>query len=244
MIRSFLSALSFLTILPGLRAEISEKAFSRAPIWFPLVGYLIGTAGLGLSQIFLGWLSPWLNSFLLLLFLVILTGALHLDGLADWADSFAGKDPEQRLKIMKDSHHGTFGILALILVLLGKFLAIGLLIEEKNLVMLALAPGLARLSPTLILGLIPYARTEGGTGTIFEQGKRKWHLLFAFALAGAPVAILRSFSGLIGLGIVLLLSLVFAWDGQKRLRGFTGDLLGASIEICELANLLSAAVIL
>jgi len=243
MIRSLIDAFSFLTILPALRGQISEKSFSKAPIWFPLVGYFIGFLCYGIAQILSERIAPRVIAFLILLFLVIITAALHLDGLADWADSFAGRNPEQRLKIMKDAHHGTFGIIALALVLLGKFLAISILIKQKNLLMLALAPGISRLSLTLIMGAVPYARPEGGTAEVFARGKKKWHLLVAFLLALAPVALVQSISGLAGLGIVLVLSLLFAWDGKRRLGGFTGDLLGACVETSEFIILFSGILL-
>jgi len=252
MIRSILSAFSFLTILPVRAGKISEPEFSSAPAWFPLTGFFLGSICLGMAQLLSGKIPAQLISFFILVFLAMITGGLHLDGLADWADSFAGRNPEQRLKIMKDSHHGSFGIIAIVLVLLGKFVAFNLLLENDNLLMLALAPGLARLSLTLILGTTPYARSEGGAGTLFAQGKKKWHLALAIALgilplitlwAGQAPPLLSGITGWISLGIVLILSFLFRWDGIRRLGGFTGDLLGASVEVCELAVLFSAALV-
>lgn len=243
MIRSLLAAFSFLTVLPGRAGKFSEADLAGSPAWFPLVGYFIGFICLGLAQFLIGRIPLPMISFLTLLFLVLITGGLHLDGLADWADSLAGDNPEQRLKIMKDTHHGSFGIIALAMVLLGKYLAINLLLQQQNLILLALAPGLSRMGLTLIMSTTAYARPEGGLGTIFERGKKKRHLAAAGIIALLPLIILRSLPGLICLGVILILSLLFRRDGKRRLGGFTGDLLGASAEVCELATLFGGVLL-
>lgn len=246
MIRSFLFALSFLTIFPVKTEKFSEKEISRAPVWFPVIGYLIGIFSMALAKILIEKINSLLISFFVLLFIIIITGAFHLDGLADWADGFAGKTPEHRLKIMKDHHHGTFGIIALIMLIFGKFLAIYLILKNDELVFLTIAPGLARLSIPLIISETPYARTEGGCATIFVKGTKKWHPVLAFIIAAlliTPFSLSRLPLTIFCISICLLIGFLFRYDAIRRLNGFTGDILGASSELSELAVLLSSSLL-
>jgi adenosylcobinamide-GDP ribazoletransferase len=122
---SFLAALTFLTIIPiRTRRAFPERAVGRAMSWFPAVGLVIGlltaAALYGLTRLLPGWV-PEAGA---LVFLVVLTGALHIDGLADSFDGlFGGRDREARLRIMKDTRIGAYGLAAVVCVLLLKFAA-------------------------------------------------------------------------------------------------------------------------
>ena len=130
---SFFLAWQFLTILPGWRSEqeVSPYLLGRSTAFYPLVGLLLGL---------ILWASYWVFSLafsrtvcdgLVLLVLVLVTGAFHLDGMADTLDGMAaGKSTEERLLIMKDHRVGTFGVVGLILILGIKFLALNSLPDE------------------------------------------------------------------------------------------------------------------
>ena len=121
--RSFLIAVAFLTIVPiRFRSQLPAAAVARSRFWFPVVGLLLGLALGGLANLVAGLGKPSLEAFLVLLAWVLLTGALHLDGFTDLCDGlFGGSTPEERLRIMKDPHLGTFGLVGGVLLMLGKF---------------------------------------------------------------------------------------------------------------------------
>jgi len=237
MISSIRYALSFLTILPLGKKETNPGKLAGSSAWFPLVGYLLGAVYFGIAKIFSGRLAEPLISFLVLFLMIVLTGGLHLDGLADWADGLGGKDREDRLRIMKDPHKGSFGVSAIILDLLGKFLAIYFLISQKQFIPIFLASGLARFNLTLLIYTIPYARTRGGTGGVFARHKKFWHLALALGTALVPLIYFNQIIIWLALALSLSIALVFRILALRFLGGFTGDLLGASAEFAELALL-------
>ena len=124
MIRSFLIALQFLTRIPvRFKTEPVESEYRRAIAFYPVVGLLVGLSGMGVYFVSILVFSQPITVVFVLMFLVAITGALHEDGLADCADAFGGGyDRDQILKIMRDSHIGVFGALALVFVLWLKFL--------------------------------------------------------------------------------------------------------------------------
>jgi adenosylcobinamide-GDP ribazoletransferase len=243
MIKSILAAFSFLTIAPVGRINFSEHELSSAPAFFPLVGFAIGAVCMGAAVLLHGRIAPELVSFFILAFLVVITGALHIDGLADWADGFAGKDPEHRLRIMKDTHHGSYGLTAIVLLLLGKWIALFLVVSKASFFILLVAPGLSRFSMQLVLATTDYARRDEGTGSLFAQHKKSWHLAVAAAFALGSLFFLALPQALGAVAVVLAISFLFRSYGQGRLGGFTGDLLGACCESCELLLLMLAAII-
>lgn len=243
LLKSLGNALSFLTILPWTKAEVKEEELAGASAWFPLAGYFLGAIYFGLARALYGrWPEP-LISFVILALMAAITGGLHLDGLSDWADSLGGRDKKQRLMIMRDSRSGSFGIIAICLVLIGKMAALCLLIAQKNFLSLFLAAGLARLSLTIIISTTPYARIDGGTGEVFSRFRRKWHLAIALLIALAPVILIHQPFAWLGLAAVILISGMYRLLGMRLLGGFTGDLLGASVEVCEFAILFLAAAL-
>src|SRR5512141_1600694 len=160
-----LFALGFLTSIPVRTPAPQPGDLGRAGVWFPIVGLLLGAilagAQYALNQVF----SPLLSAALLVALWALLTGGLHLDGLADCGDGLlAAVSPERRLEIMRDPRLGTFGGAALILHLLLKTLAVAAL-SGPALIALGLAPALARWL-ILIVAAQPSAR-PGGLGADF-----------------------------------------------------------------------------
>ncbi len=250
VVQSFLIALAFLTVLPvRLRRLPSNSVVAVSRLWYPVVGLLLG-ASLGFAAYgLLAVASPGLTAFLVLALWVIATGALHLDGLADLADGlFGGRDPQERLKIMRDPQVGTFGVLACVLVLLGKFVLLQeLATRDREAMAHALAASVlvARCGILLMAGLSRYPRPEGtGKAVIAAAG-------LADAIVGIILAVLlnRLFGPACGCAGVLcaaswalLVVLVLTWLGQRRLGGVTGDCLGAGVEMAEMSYLLAAVI--
>jgi adenosylcobinamide-GDP ribazoletransferase len=241
---TFFLAFRFLTILPlGKGWEDKPDLVAAAGKYYPLVGLIMG----GMFWIFYygtrSLFSPALSSGLLLLFWVILTGALHLDGLADCLDSlYGGRDQESRLRIMKDVHLGTMGIVGLILMLGLKFLALGeILLSPRLTLWIILIPALSRWTPIFLCCFFPYARPSGGLGQALVQGTGKKELFWATLLAFGPVVLLERFWGL---GLILAIALWSLGCGRyflKKLGGVTGDVMGAVIESSELLAMLFIA---
>jgi adenosylcobinamide-GDP ribazoletransferase len=234
---AFLLALRFLTIIPlGRGQEINSDSVAAAGKYYPLAGLVIG----GLI-----WLLYYGSQFLfplavstglLILFWVLLTGALHLDGLADCLDGlYGGTDPDSRLRIMKDVQLGTMGTVGLILILGIKFLVLREILSFPSLlVWIVLIPALSRWTPIFLSLICPYARPGGGLGQALVQGTGKKEFFWATLLAWGPVLIMGRFYGL---GLILVLLLWSFFCGRyfiRKLGGITGDVMGAVIETSEL----------
>ncbi|MBA4393644.1 MAG: adenosylcobinamide-GDP ribazoletransferase [Desulfobacca sp.] len=238
---AFWLALRFLTIIPlGRQKEIDFDSVAAAGKYYPLVGLIFG--GLAWS-FFYGavFLFPLAVSVgLLLVFWVVLSGALHLDGLADCLDGlYGGNTPEQRLVIMKDVHLGTMGIVGLILILGIKYLALREILSFPSPGMwIILIPSVSRWTPILLAFLFPYARQGGGLGQALVKGTGEKELFWATLLAWGPVLALGGYYGLGLIGVVCLWSLLCGWYFHKKVGGITGDVFGAVIETCEVWGLL------
>lgn len=239
--KAFLLALRFLTIIPlGQAQEITPHSVAAAGKYYPLVGLIIG----GLLWLFFKGVAfgfPLSVAVgLTIIFWVILTGALHLDGLADCLDGlYGGSDPDSRLRIMKDVHLGTMGTVGLILLLGIKFLALReLLVAPFLMIWIVLVPALSRWTPIFLSFTLPYARPSGGLGQALVQGTRKRELFWATLLAWGPVLLIGRFYGL-GLILVLLLwSLCWGRYFFKKIGGITGDVMGGVIESSEVLAML------
>ncbi|MBZ9783597.1 adenosylcobinamide-GDP ribazoletransferase [Pseudomonas sp. REP124] len=241
----FWIALQFLSSLPiRLPGMPAPQELGRSLLFYPLVGLLFGVILWALNWLLLG--APlFLHAALLLTVWVLLSGALHLDGLADSADAWLGGfgDRERTLTIMKDPRSGPIAVVTLALVLLLKFCALLALIEQHNAVGLIIVPLLGR---SALLGLFlttPYVR-PGGLGQALAD-----HLP---RLAGKQVLAVSALvcvliAGLAGAVAVVLAVLVFVWLRQlmiRRLGGTTGDTAGALLELLEVAVLLGIALTL
>lgn len=234
--RSFLLSLRFLTILPlGGYPSPTEASIIAAGKYYPLAGLIIGGLLWGFYQGLELIFPPPVAAGLLLLFWVLLTGALHLDGLGDCLDGlYGGSNQEERLRIMKDVHLGTMGIVGLILMLGLKYLFLNEMLYDPSLwIWLFLLPALSRWTPIFLSFLFPYARPGGGLGAALVSGTGKKELFWATVLAWGPVLVFTGFWGIGLIGVLLIWSLICGWYFSKKLGGVTGDVLGAVIETGE-----------
>jgi adenosylcobinamide-GDP ribazoletransferase len=241
---SFFLAWKFLTILPGWggKGAIDPQRLGPSMAYYPLVGFFLGLI-LWIFFWFLTWMFPRnLADGLLLFLLVVLTGALHLDGLADTLDGLAhGRSAEERLQIMKDHQVGAFGVIGLILILGIKFLALNSLPKQIAIKGLLLAVTLGRFSMVQLLYGSPYARKNGGLGLSFKEqlGKKEMILSAIFALA-ISFFLLRG-GGFILWGAVCLSTFLLGKFFTRKIGGVTGDILGAGNEINETLILIMVA---
>ncbi len=237
-----LIAVQFLTSLPvRLPGMPSAQEMGRSLLWYPVVGLLIGLLLFALNAV-LADTPTLLRAALLLAAWVALSGALHLDGLADSADAWLGGfgDRERTLTIMKDPRSGPIAVVTLVVVLLLKFAALVALLEHFQWSALLLAPWLARGLLPLLFMTTPYVRSGGLGQALAEHLPRSalpW-LLGAHALA----MLMFGWAGLLALVSGLLL---FAWLRGRmvaRLGGTTGDTAGAMVELVECLVLVVLAV--
>jgi adenosylcobinamide-GDP ribazoletransferase len=235
----FLTAIQFLTILPiGYKGSFNPQ---KMQAFFPLVGLLIGAMLVGIDWAASLLWPVWVVALIDVTFLAWVTGALHLDGLADTADGLYGKwSKEKTLSIMKDSRTGAMGVVAIVLCLLLKAGALAALHEQRYLYLLII-PCLARSSFLFGFRFLPYGRSEEGTGRPFFDQKPGvlgfWGLLIPLGLT-----IVMGWNGLtIGVAF-LIITLIILIYYKQRLGSITGDMFGAMAESEETLLFLIASV--
>lgn len=235
-------AVQFLTILPvRLPRSIPDGAFPGAVALFPLVGLAIGGLVASVDAL-LGLVLPTsVTAAVDLAFLAVLSGGLHLDGLADAADGLLGNlRPERRLEVMREGGIGAFGAAALVLVLLVEYGGLLSLGPGSRFAALVAAVALSRWAMSLLLWAFPYARAEG-TGSAFRSGLRPAHLLVATLCAGLIVGALFSFGGALLLVLGGGTALLVGWYALRRVGGCTGDVYGAGGELAFAATVVAIA---
>lgn len=244
---SFLTAIRFLTAIPlPFKNNDSAESMGRSTAFFPAVGLIIGMVLAGLNLLFRLILPPPLVNALLIVSLVLITGAMHLDGLADTCDGMAGnKSAEDRWKVMHDSRSGAFGITGIALVLLVKYASLNCIPGNLITMSLLMMPVLSRWAMTYAIIAFPYARPEG-LGKPFNTGISRWRFVTATLTALAVTVAAGWFAGLAyywlaGPAIMLavwviiwLVSLYFKW----KFSGLTGDTYGAINETAEVSTLI------
>jgi adenosylcobinamide-GDP ribazoletransferase len=240
----FWIALQFLSSLPiRLPGMPTPQELGRSLLFYPLVGLLFGAILWALNWLLLG--APLLlHAALLLTVWVLLSGALHLDGLADSADAWLGGfgDRERTLTIMKDPRSGPIALVTLVLVLLLKFAALLALIEQQHSIFLIVVPLISR---SAMLGLFlttPYVRAGGLGQALADHLPRMagWQVL---AVSAAGCVLIAGFSGVLAVAVA---AVIFLWLRQlmlRRLGGTTGDTAGAMLELMEMTVLAGLALV-
>jgi adenosylcobinamide-GDP ribazoletransferase len=231
-------AVRYLTIVP-VRGGATRglQGLGGAAAWFPVVGLGLGLALALVAALTARLFPPLLASLLTVTVWKLLTGGLHLDGLADCLDGLVGRDAEHRLAIMHDSRIGAFGAIGLILYLLLEIAAVSELTVPARWQALIAAPAIARAVPPLLGLLFPAARSEG-MGAAFRAGLRRGAVAVALAIALAVALAALGWLGLVALAAALLAAAALGRFLASRLGGVTGDVLGAAVEISELVVLL------
>ncbi|WP_411959967.1 adenosylcobinamide-GDP ribazoletransferase [Pseudomonas mandelii] len=240
----FWIALQFLSSLPiRLPGMPAPQELGRSLLFYPLVGLLFGALLWALNWLLLGTPSL-LHAALLLSAWVLLSGALHLDGLADSADAWLGGfgDRERTLTIMKDPRSGPIAVVTLVLVLLLKFAALLALIEQQHSLFLMIVPLIGR---SAMLGLFlttPYVRA-GGLGQALADHLPRLAGKRVLAVSALACVLIAGFSGVWAL---VLAGGMFVWLRQvmlRRLGGTTGDTAGAMLELLEMVVLVGWALV-
>lgn len=228
----FLAAVQFLTVIP-LHRDVTQKELGRSLVYFPLVGLGIGAVLFGLDRFFILFLPAAVGSALLIVVLVLLTGANHLDGFIDTCDGMAaGRSPQERLDIMCDSRVGGFGVVGACCLLLVKYVSLLFLPGAYRMAGLLLMPVLGRWAMVYAIFAYPSAR-KTGMGQTFKEQTDRWKMIIATLIAIAISVALMKLWGLALMAAIWLSVLVLASFLKGRLGGLTGDTYGALNEVVE-----------
>ncbi len=239
---NFFVALQFLTIFRP-RPDFAEDGttVARSQAWFPTIGLLLGVALLAIDRAASRALPDASVDVLLVVALAVLTGALHLDGLADAADGLlGGRTPGRRLEIMRDVHAGTYASVAVVSVLAWKWAGLVALPSNVRVETLVLTPCLARFAMLVTIAAFPYARADG-MGTSFRERAWPFALLAGGATALAASVVLLGAGGLYVVAFAGVCALVLGAYARRLTGGVTGDVYGATVEISEAAIFLFIA---
>jgi adenosylcobinamide-GDP ribazoletransferase len=238
-LNGLLGAVQFLTRLPVPGGDYRLEA---AVVWLPLVGCLLG-AVLAMVDWAMRWLQApaLLASTVVVVLLLMLTGALHVDGLMDTCDAvLVHATPERRLEIMRDPRVGAFGVAGLVSVIVLKIASVDALADAIRPFLLILAPGLGRWAIVLVASLFPYGR-KNGLGAPLKAAATPRALVVA-SLVPLVGCVLVWPAGIIGAAVGALLALALGRWLMRQLPGLTGDCYGAVCEVVETGVWLSAAL--
>lgn len=242
--QSFVLAVQFLTRIPTPQIhDFKPTSLGRASGYFPLVGLLIG--GILAGTAYAGSLvDPWVGAVLTLSVWVMITGALHLDGLSDLADALGAShaNPERFHDVLKDPHIGTFGVATLATQMLLKLVLLMLIARSGQVWLIILVCAWARLGPLFWAHYLPVLKPT--TNASEGSGERfSWEISTATPWVWSCVLLLGTFiSPAFAFGPVALG--IWALYLHRRLGGQTGDALGAGIEVTETILLLACVVFL
>jgi adenosylcobinamide-GDP ribazoletransferase len=243
-IRIFLSAVQFLTRLPVPAGEFRADDLRRSLAFFPLVGLLLAAGGLLVRFLLARYVENGVIVLAILLYLVLSTGALHEDALADAADGFGGGwNKEQMLAIMRDSRIGSYGAIAIVFSLLGRFVLLTELPTTKFVAYFAASQVLSRWTPLPLSFFLSPARADSGQGSRVA-GKVSWLSLLIGTLVALGIAALFLHSAVLWAGLTAaVITLITGLYYQKRLGGVTGDCLGATVQLTEIGVYLAGLVV-
>lgn len=238
------SAIRFLTIIPIGKRQDKASGLAASLIYFPVVGLFLGLVLAICSNFFTAFgLGEIPSAAIVIILLVILTGGLHLDGLADTADALlSGRKKDEILKIMRDPHIGTMGVLAIVTVILLKIAllsSISLPFKGTSLALMCVA---GRWSLVFSLFAFNYTRTEG-KAKAFSDGIDVKKLVIATIIALGLSVFLGGMAGLIVVAITSVAAYAIGRSVSRKTGGITGDALGAINELSETLVLLAICFI-
>jgi adenosylcobinamide-GDP ribazoletransferase len=231
-----LVAFQFLTRIPTLSKTFEADSLSRAAKFFPLVGLAVGCGATLLQKLLLSHLSGALIALVILAYLMLITGCLHEDGLADTADGFGGGwNKDQILAILKDSRIGSYGAAALVLSLLARYVLLSSLPVERFAAYVISSHVLCRWSSLPLSYFLSSAREQEGQGARIAKLTSLSTLIIGSLFSLAVVIFALRWSAvapLLATLVIVMLSGLFYW---RKVGGVTGDCFGATNQLAEIA---------
>jgi adenosylcobinamide-GDP ribazoletransferase len=230
------TAFQFLTRIPMPSTTFAEDSLPRSVKFFPLVGLVVGSGAVLLQRILIVHLARPLAAFVVLSYLVLITGCLHEDGLADTADGFGGGWTKDRiLAILRDSRIGSYGAIALVLSLLARYLLLASLPIGHFPAYIISAHVLCRWSSLPLSYFLPPAREQNGQGARIARLTSFSSLLFGSLLSIAIVIYALRRSAVAPLLAASLVVFMSGWFYYRKIGGVTGDCFGATNQLTEIA---------
>jgi adenosylcobinamide-GDP ribazoletransferase len=234
-VNELLLAFQFMTRIPISGLPREPRALARAAKFFPVVGLAIGLIGVAIYRALVARMQPQLVALVLLVYLVLITGALHEDGLADAADGFGGGwTKEKILMIMRDSRIGSFGAVAVALSLLSRFILISNTSPARLPGFLIASSVLCRWTALPLGFWLPYARDDQGLGGTVAGRMPVGSLLWGTALAVLSVATALGLGSFLPWLITLLITAASGLYFRRHIQGVTGDCFGATNQVTEI----------
>lgn len=241
MVKGFIILLQFMTRIPvPVKVEYDEEKLGKAIKFFPLVGLIIGFF-LFTVNFFAGKVTDnrQIIAVIIIMAEILVTGLIHIDGLADTADGlFSYADKERILEIMKDSRIGTNGTVALILYFLVKAVFLTAVKPEYIL----LYPIISRMATSINAGLGEYARKKGMSNGIIEKNG-KMDAVISILITAVLSFVILGLKGLIVLSLAILFILFFMENVKRKIGGITGDTMGASLEFTAVLVLFAGIIL-
>lgn len=237
------AAFQFLTRLPVPALSYSPDLLGKATKFFPVVGLVIGAGGVLLHSTTAKMFPTSICALFTLTYLILVTGGLHEDALADASDGFGGGSTRQRvLEIMRDSRIGSYGGLALALSLLWRFVLLAKLPDNRFPSYFVAAQVLSRWTILPLSYVLPPARTDG-SGVTVAQHTSKTALVIGTILALAVVVPWLKIAAWLPLSATSVVVLLTGRYYHRKLGGVTGDCFGATAQITEIAVYLCGCVL-
>ena len=243
--KPLLAAIQFLTIIPFPKSFVSgEKELKKCVPYFPIVGLLIGIVVAACDHAINLIFPLFPASVITVIAMTGISGGLHMDGLADTADGFFSARPCERvLVIMRDSHTGVMGVIAVVFVIILKVSVLVSLSSPLRFGIIILMPLAGRCSLVMMMTALSYVRSEGGLATAFG-GEKSWVNVFWVAsflaitgwVAAQEIGLVVCFSS-------LFIGALFLMFCSRKIGGYTGDTLGAICEITEVIPALTAVAL-
>ena len=232
----FFHALMFYSRIPAGKIDYSEENLTKAFRYFPLVGIIVGALGGGIFLLFQRIFPAPVALVTAMVTMVLVTGALHEDGLSDFFDGFGGgRDKERILGIMKESTIGAYGVIALILLFLLKFTLLLSIDPSHIVVVLIAAHASSRMMPVFLVNSSRYARTGDSKAIHTRRKTDSVTFLIALAFSLAPLVFMPWQITLIVIPVYTVIGFLLKKYTEKKIGGFTGDVLGALQQFSELA---------
>lgn len=240
-----LAALSFFTRIPFWRLrKIHSDAYTRVVDLWPLAGWITGGAMCVTYLLACKVFTPFVAAGLAFAVRLLLTGGLHEDGLADFFDGFGGgSDRERILAIMKDSHIGSYGVMALIVYFLLAVAAVASMPAATGAIALLVSDSWSKATAAWIINFLPYSRTaDTAKNKLVYNRMTPAAGVICMILGALPMVYLSDLELLSALAPVVVTAFLILYMRHK-IGGYTGDCCGATFLLCELSMLLSLAAL-
>jgi len=245
LIYQLAAAITFFTRIPLWRIiDIPGESFRKIIGFWPLTGWITGAITAGAWLVFSMLFPPTIAIMLAITVRILLTGGFHEDGLGDFFDGFGGgKTKEDILRIMKDSHVGSYALIGMIIYYL---LLVNTLISLPHKIVFSailVADPFSKLLTAGMMNFLPYVRTEmeSKSKTLYEK-LTPTRLVFAVVFGLLPLLLLLNYTLWLSIVIPIVLVIVLFFLAKKKIGGYTGDVCGATALLCELGFYLGAYI--